>query len=355
MTRIKRFLPLILFTAGLFLLPASVALSNSAPPNAHIWFVFKPEAADTPLPIIQSAQLINYAESDPATIEHIYQYGDCTDKKCFAPSRTESNYSNLECANDRCLFTYDYYSLQKGPLPPVSRLLVQFADATRLSAPFTQTVDDSYELLIWQATLTPQALDLTLQSSTQSFDLSFALIYLFSVTIEALVAVGFVFLRRTDWKSRYFLLGTILVINILSYPIVWIGIPALMELQTEGTRSMGIYITWITLIYTFALLAVALSKGGTQKIAGIVTLSTLPFACLFSFVLNLSYHFRDYMLVDQGLSPQLALFLAELFAVTFEGALLYLLHRKTIPLWQIALYSLLANLASFLAGWIIFR
>ncbi len=357
MARIKHLTPLVLLlSALLFTLPTAVAQANAAPPPARIWFTFESQP-DTSLPAIQGAQLLGCQDQQCATPQLLLQYGQCNRSGCLENTPLLSTPHSLECAGNRCLFTF--YTYQGTSYPAHSRLIVQFSDETRTSGIFDTALKVYTSTnLGYRCTLQTDRLEIvedpTFQNPAENYpDLfqSFAL----TLGIELLIAAGLIFLRRQDWKSGLLFAGSVLFINLISYPVVWLGIPSLAQFQNDAYRTVGYYFEWAAFIYAVAVLGIAFTRKKLKKALLILTLISIPLVFFLSLMVTLIAGYGNYDILAQGISPQLTIFLAELFAVTFETALLYALHRKTIPFWQIAVYSLLANLASFLAGWIVFQ
>ena len=125
-----------------------------------------------------------------------------------------------------------------------------------------------------------------------------------------------------------------------------------IALKAEAFHSLSDVIASST-VFAGLILIVSRQKGKARLVWLIATLFLLPPAvyvtglCLFLDIWGVGH-----LIAVPGLPAGVTIALAEVFAVSFEALLLYLLARKTVELTfrQAAVLSIMANMSSFLIG-----
>jgi hypothetical protein len=149
-------------------------------------------------------------------------------------------------------------------------------------------------------------------------------------------------------------LGKIFLINLLTFPAVWGFFPALRSFAQGGERSAA----WALLLFTWALafllgLLFNLRRRAWRVGLGVLIALAIPSGlfCLLLFAFSTGYGYQGY--TGPGLDPAVILLLAEMYAVAMEALLLWWYTQARL-VWRHALaLSLLMNLASFVAGWLL--
>ena len=181
----------------------------------------------------------------------------------------------------------------------------------------------------------------------------FALALIVELLVAAAVLRGWLKLKQCNLVSS---LGYVLLANLISYPATWIFWPSLQRFQPMATRYVGFFVVFGTLTFTGLLLLLSRQEGKTRRVWVMVTLVLLPLSvlatlwCLVLAALGASYGGR--LVAVSGMPIGLSIAFAEVFAISLEALILYLLARKTLALSvrQATVVSLFTNTSSFLIG-----
>ncbi len=146
-------------------------------------------------------------------------------------------------------------------------------------------------------------------------------------------------------------LGKLFLINLLTFPAVWGFFPALRGFVSPGERSAA----WALLLFTWTL-AVLLGVFFTLRpsrwrwVSGILMGLAIPSGlfCLGLYAFAANYGYRGY--IGPGFSLPVILLLSEIYAVLAEALLFFWYTRPRLAWYHALALSLLANLASFIAG-----
>jgi hypothetical protein len=147
----------------------------------------------------------------------------------------------------------------------------------------------------------------------------------------------------------------VLLANLLSYPVAWVTIPSLGQMQKNSAALTGLVILFTSLVIAAAALFIAANRGkmrGWMIITGIVGVPVC--AALVIIALFLS-SYGNYDVNISGLSPAAIIIVAELYAVGFEALFLWLLKKKTLLFRHALLISAILNFLSAGIGFLIFR
>lgn len=346
----------LLLLIGLLLLPGSVA-ANAAPPPSKLWFTFVDDGASQPK--IEGLQLLACPAETCEAPEPLLQYGDCTASACMMPVPESTRWSSLQCVDDRCLATVQYYMIEEAP-DLHFKLVAQFADGVRISpvvAGLPQTYGDDRAWIVQVGVA-----DLRLVDDTQFADPTrrygnFLWGLALTLAVELFVAGALLWwwkkAERDVFVKRLVMVG---LINLLTYPLVWLVFPSLQQFQRSYLRTLSIYVAIAFVLYAAALVWIYVPKDKSmRRLALIMTLLSLPAPGIGLLLVLVVGGYGSYTVVASGLTPGLALLLTEVFVVLLEGLLLWVLSRKSLPLLHAGAISLLMNLASFLVGQAIFR
>ncbi len=338
---------------GFCLFGSQDVLANSAPPPQRVWFTFTRTGSAPALP--EALQLLACETETCAAPLEIYQYRVCDAAECLPGAVESSGYEGLECAGNRCVLT-----VYGGQLPSVKyfKLIAQYSDRVRSSAAAPWSLgrwdEDSSS---W--TVQVQDTDLALAVGTDAgatlqipnLLLGLALTFVIEIVVAG---VGFWLLRRDavgKLSGRLLMVG---LINILSYPLVWVVFPSWTQFQGQWNRTFSIFLTAAVLLYAAALMWIyspARPRLG-WKIA--LTALSLPFTLVILLVIAFVVSYGNYRLAVSGMSYPVMVLVAEVFVALFEAALIFVLSCKTVSLKHSAIVSLTMNLASFLVGLVVF-
>jgi hypothetical protein len=343
----------LLLIGWLLLLPRSVA-ANAAPPPSKSWFTF--ESTIAPQPKLVAVQLLGCPAATCVAPEPLLNYGRCTDTACLLASFPEpTRWNSLQCTGNRCLATLPY--MEQTYLH--FKLVAQFADGVRTSpviAGLPQSWGDDHA---W--TVQVGAADLSLVEDTGFVDPTrsndgFFWRLALTLAVELLVAGVLLWwwkkAERDVFAKRLSMIG---LINLLTYPLVWLVFPSLEQFQHSYLRTMSIYVAIAFVIYAAALAWIYIPKDKSmRRLALIMTLLSLPVTGLCLLFVLIVNGYGNYTIAAQGLTPGLTLLLTEIFVVLAEGLLLWVLSRKSLSPLHAGAISLLMNLGSFLVGQMIF-
>ncbi|MBN2005934.1 MAG: hypothetical protein JXA21_21430 [Anaerolineae bacterium] len=354
MKNVLRFALFGLLLAGLCLLNLQGVSANAVPPPQRMWFAFERINSAPALP--HALQLLACETETCDAPLAIYQYRVCDAAECLPGAVESSDYEGLECAGNRCVLTiYGGYSLSTKYF----KLIAQYSDRVRSSAATVWTWGEWNDpALSW--TVQVRETDLTLAEKVESGgrtleipDLLQSMALTF-VTELVVAGVGLWLLRKAEIEKLSGRLLMVGLINILSYPLVWIVFPFWTQFQNQSLRTFSVYLTAAILLYVVALVWVyspARPKVG-WKIA--LTALSLPFTLVMLFAVMFVASYGNYRLAVPGMSYPVMVLVAEVFVVAFEATLIFVLSRKTVPLKHAVIVSLSMNLASFLAGLVVF-
>jgi len=252
---------------------------------------------------------------------------------------------------NKCLLSLH---LDSQDIPPV-KVVGQISDGVRESNAFSGKVP-RYGTTAWQVLVQDPAPSVSederFQSPFATYN-SFVEFFAFTVAIELLVATlvccGWLKIGRVDLFKG---MAYVLLANLVSYPVTWFFWPSLGQFQPVAFRRAGYFIAAVAAICTAFLVDVSLTEGKKRRRKVIITLVLLAIAIVISLVWLYLASYGNSRIAVQGLPVSLTILLAEVFAITFETTLVYLLARKTLTLSlrHTALISLVMNVSSFLLG-----
>ncbi|MBN2391266.1 MAG: hypothetical protein JXR84_11100 [Anaerolineae bacterium] len=340
----------LLLIGWLLLLPGNVA-ANVGPSPSKLWFTF--DYAITPQAKIEAVQLLGCTTAGCDMPTLLLQYGQCTASACLATAPTLTGRSTLECADNRCLATLQPFSLDIAY--PTFKLLAQFSDGVRtgsfIAGPLQEWGDDRAWVVQVETTDLILVKDAEFVDPTGRYDGFFWRLAL-TLAVELLIAGALLWwgkkAERDVFVKRMVMVG---LINLLTYPLVWLVFPSLGQFQRDYLRTMSLFVTIAFVLYAAALVWIYLPKDKSmRRLALIMTLLSLPVTGLCLLFVLIVNGYGNYAVAVQGLTPGTAILLTEVFVVLAEGLLLWVLSRKSLPLLHAGAISLLMNLGSFLVG-----
>ncbi|MFP4438965.1 MAG: hypothetical protein ACLFVO_17130 [Chloroflexaceae bacterium] len=330
------------------LLPLHRVAANAAPPPDLIWFRFVDSAASSPR---EGVQLLRCNDAVCEQPELLQQSGVCDAPACLSGSIETTEQSPLACRADRCMYVYGYGGFNQVDY---LRLIVQYPDQVRQSNVFPSVEEASYQHeTAFRVAMTNGSLQV--EPDPQAPARPRAPIIAFGVTLAVELVVAALVLLRLGVARREvgILLLMITLINLLSFPVVWIFFPALGFFQEESERVFGTYMLVLALGYGGVVGGIRWVDNQRRRwLLGVGALLSVPLLLLCIgpiVVLNFTSYSPTPPLAD-GLPYGVTLTLSELFAFGFETLLIYLVSRRRLNIGQAALLSLLMNAASFLAG-----
>ncbi len=345
-----RVLALLLLLA-ILLAPVSVALANGLP-ILTLWLDFVYETAERPE--LEGVQLLSCGTAKCSQPTLLLQYGTCDSRGCLDLSPVIEARQPLECLEGRCVAAFNTYDYEA--LPPF-KVIGDFSDRVRESALLWDALPyvgrAAWQIAVKDTTLVVSDSDPRQYDPDDVYFGSFFQTFALTIIVELLAAaIAFSGWLKLRWRSLLNGLGYVLLINLVSYPVSWIFWPSLGRFQHVGIRVTGIFVLICAIVFAALLVIVSLTEGKPRRIWLVLTLVLLPLSAIGTLSCLLVTGLGGPTLAVAGLPSSLTVTFTEVFAVSFEAFLFYLLARKTLALSvrQAVLISLLTNISSFLAS-----
>lgn len=349
----------LLLLAVVSIFPVGAALANSLP-SLTLWLEFEYDTAEHPK--LESVQILQCEAAGCSRPILLQGYGKCDSEGCVDGEPVLRAAQPLECRGDRCVAVLTFAN---EAVPPF-KVMGQFSDRVRESALYSDELP-MVGTVAWIITVRDTTLSITVTEPdpidplgifSSDFFQHFALTLIVELLVAAAALRGWLKLQGRDLLGG---LGYVLFANLISYPVTWIFWPSLQRFQPMATRYVGYFVAIGTIVVISALFILSRQEGRTRRRLVIFTLFLLPLPvlatlmCLFLATFGSSY--SGVLIAVPGMPVGLTITLAEVFAVTLEALILYLLARKTLELTfrQVAVISLLTNMSSFLIGLLITR
>jgi len=350
---------LALAVAVSFLLPVSIAYANSGPPPSVAWFTF--DYKISPTPELLGVQLLACTTENCEQTEVVQQYGTCNGAGCKTPSLKVNEWPDtFSCFENICFSSGYYYEIN-------FEVIAQFSDRVRSSGVVEKLTDGYGEKKYWHVFV--QETDLALESgyipAVADPDLLYPkypiLLFGLSILVELGVAGLCFFIGiKTRFSSLEFRVGNlenklliVLLVNLVSLPVVWFFFPSLGRFQLSANQNRGMLVFFFALVVSGLLIGIYRSERKTRGwlIALLVVSLAVGILCGPMFLLFTgAYSFGNYVVNIQGMSPTAIIIASEIFAVAYEGGMMWVMSNKSIPVKLIWITSILMNAASFIVG-----
>jgi hypothetical protein len=343
----------------LFLLPMSMASANSLPPPSIAWFTFEYKIDQTPK--LLGVQLIACTTENCEQPELLQQYGTCNGDGCLASQPKMNEWpDSFDCAENICV--------SSGYFDEISfKLVAQFSDRVRSTDVIDKLPAYYGDTKSWLVSVEEN--DLTVKSgylpAVADPDLLYPkrpiLLFGLSIVVELVVAglcfliwiqtkVGSLVIRGGALENKLLI---VLLVNLVSLPVVWFFFPAIGRFQLSGNQNRGVMVFFLALVFSVLLAVIYHSEGkarGWLIALMVISLAVVGFCGPIVLSFMKAYEFGDTVINVQGLSPTAITIASEIFAVVYEGLMLMVMSKKSIPVKLIWITSLLMNAASFIAG-----
>jgi hypothetical protein len=306
---------------------------------------------------------------------------------------------------------YLEYMLWGGDLiPSYMQVILQSSDQTWKSAPIQLQNAPLYKTAKWKVIIEAETLIIVDDPDFPFLDFPYRRFfdrYLFTIIVELFLAGAGIWKCGGKFEiSKIKFLASVLLANILSYPVAWLLIPSLGQFQYDSTRKTGVIVAIGTGYFTLVAIGLFYRKpdlltqpGAFTGLANppvqndkvellprapmtgefwkgtrirqplklpalppalrnncgvILIILSIPACMLFILVgMGLSYFF-NYTVHVYGLPSYAIIPLVETFVVVYETWFIYTLGKKAVTLQQAAIFSLLANASSYILGQIKF-
>ncbi|MEE3720029.1 hypothetical protein V2H45_25150 [Tumidithrix elongata RA019] len=349
------------------LLVASPASANSPPPPFMNWFSLTYPSGQTTL---QGLQIVDCSTATCEKPVLLIQYGECRDTGCLtSPAIFAQRGDRFDCFDDRCLWlgsALDSFPInapqQKDEPKKWFRLIGQFADRLRLSAPILKGETTSFPMNgVWQVEVTSDSMQMAQKKGIISYSAlspfqeysnrMFWSSWLLTILLELLVAWLFLWWRKASQQTLSRTLVAIAMVNLFSYPVVWIFFPSLEPFQSVFSRYFGISSLAIAMLY--GLMMHVESKVSSRKLI-FDSFIILIGANIIGFFVALCFGYGRWEPIVEGIPYRFTLPASEIFAVVYEAWVIATLSLGQLSFKQAGLLSLLTNATSLLLGVILF-
>lgn len=381
----------LLLTIFLLIQPSSNVLANVAPPPTRIWLRFY--NSDNSIPRLDSVQLVGCSNINCNSPILLKKYGKCTLSGCLSTAPILSKAWSFDCASSRCLFVYD--RLNDNTLPTYLQLIVQSSGRISTSAIIETPQYRYFNGFQWKVII--EVANLTIVDDTRWYipnfaEATFFNAYGFNIIVELLIAGIFVWLwRKKKEIPKFKMLGSVILANLLSYPVSWLLIPSFGQFQYLYVRTWGIISSIGAGFYTVIAILLTLRKSDAKQtdqpvsklesgsfwedyhrsklltlpqsinstplyhVASrnrflILSFLSVPFCLLFMLYGAFFTIYGQTKVYVQGLPSIWIIPLAEAYAVVFETIFIFILSKKTLSFLQTASMCLTMNAVSFLLG-----
>ncbi len=305
--------------------------ANAPAPPSYAWFNFEGRSSHTAIQGVQLAECRTPQCSQPILL---MQSGSCTDAECLKSPPILSAPHRFDCAGDRCLFVEPSYTPRSTG--PYYKLLAQFSDRVRTSEGITLQIKNSLSgYSARNLRVIVRDVDLAIVPDTtpmkpsrwEMFNKALAL----TEVSELAVAAIWLWWMKLDKQQLGKALVAIAFVNLLTFPVVWFFFPSLQPFQYSTSRVFGVVILGIASLFGALLATRPIVTLKTLRNVFIGWLISLPIALVIGFFLAIVVGYGESLPPVNGIPSLITLPASEVFAVVFEGWLIYRLN-DVIPL-----------------------
>ena len=336
------------------LLPNRFASANAPMPPSEIWITFV--WAEDQLAELDAIQLVGCQTEECREPVLLLQYGTCDADRCMrAIPLLESWPNTFDCVANLCRASA-YYEGADGPF---IKLIVQ------LQGSVIETNSIDLNLSPWgdAAVRVRVSNNGTWIEQDDDFSppkLGYGNFWVgLWITLVSELLIGEMYLRLRLKFTTSMLTGKLLMvflINLGTFPIVWLVFPALEYFQSIANRWASIFYLIIFSLYLVFLVAAFRVETKDEKkrvVAGGFVAIVVAF-CLLGYTL-FALTYGNYDVSTVGIPLTWILVLSELFAFTAEAFLLHFMDKATFSIWTAIELSVVMNSASVLAGLLVMR
>jgi len=333
-------------------IPTSIALANSGPPPTDIYFRFF--SADKEAPKVEGVQFVGCYERSCTSPVNLVQYGKLNSPGFLSTTPAESEHWHFDCTASRCLLQVLSYELKHYPY---LRLITSYDEKVQFSE-VVQVPDCDYCTVAWKVNLGEPVPLITEDEEFKSGGsmINFLLTYSLTITVEILVAFLLLrFFHKSISLPTKKVLLSVLLVNLLSYPVSWLVIPSFGQFQADSYRKTSLLLAGIVAAITVISIIVQKNRGKIKKWGYISLGISVPICAIMFLIVSLMVSYGNRSVHINGLPWGIVVLLAEIFAVVFESSILSLLFKGEVKYKKALLFSLIANSASFLLGFDLFN
>ncbi|HNR02949.1 MAG TPA: hypothetical protein PKK59_10470 [Anaerolineaceae bacterium] len=350
----KKRIPLVLASVFVFLLiPGAIVLANSLPPPFQLYLRFF--SSSGAVPNLQAVQLAGCTDPACETPEYLIEHGHCDSPGCFTGLPSEQPDWSLDCAGQRCFFESGYNEI--GSYSPLIKIVADTGSEALVSQP-VENPDCQYCSIAWKVDLgqaePPVSLDEEFVEPEDNFR-GFFVTYAFTILIEVLGAlIIFQLIKKQFQVPQKTWLISVLLANLLSYPVSWLTLPSYGQFQTDMFRRTAIMVVVIVAIATLVLLLLRKNEKPLKKGALIGLIAAIPVCVILFFIGMFISSYGNYKVHVSGLPFPVVVTAAEAFAVVFETLVIWLFLRRQVKIHWVLICVVVINAISLVLGLLIF-
>jgi len=333
----------------LLVLQPHVGVSANAPmPPVEIWVALEGIQVDQ----LEAIQLVGYQSERGKEPVFLYQYGVCNADKCIEPSPSLRP-GSLECVSHLCR-SASYYERPDGLF--VKIIIQRHGDAFEsniiaLNLSSWREVAIAVQMSDNRVLIEP---DDDFSSPELGYG-DFAIGLGVTLATELLIGAIYLWLRlKLTFSVILQKLFMIFMMNLGTFPIVWLVFPGLRNFQSNISRTASFFYLIIFLLYLYILVVAFRAK--TRKERKLVIIGGGLILLMVCFVLGFAlfvYSYGNDHVSAFGIPLVWVLVLSEAFVFVSEAVLLRLMDSATFSKRTAMELSLIMNSASILSGWLV--
>jgi hypothetical protein len=345
---------ILLLLVGLFCIPTSIVVANSLPPPYRIWLRFVNEQEKP----VQVTGLQIGGCDDEACLSPIYLigFGKCMNSQCFTSQPKLQEPFKLRCAGNQCLLE-SKFNFERALSKKIQFLISTdntFYKTNFVTTPDCPYCDSSIKVMISNNTATA-TLDEKFKNPNQVTISNLFYTFLLTIIVEVIVGyLFFMFWKRKSAVSGKKLAWSIVLSNVISYPVAWLTIPSFGRFQSSTMQTIGLIALGVSIVIAAVSLLIAANKEKIKKWMIVVGILLVPVCIFLVLVLTLFLSYGNTEYSAEGLSPAAIILSAEVFAVVCETLFIHQLRKSELKLKQIFILCLVMNALSLALGFLIF-
>jgi hypothetical protein len=343
----RRWINVILaITFAVFLFPG-IASANAPAPPPYIWFTFGGQ------PPIQGMQLVGCRTALCKKPTLLVQSGVCRQSGCLTAQPLLKTSHQFECTQDICLYRESSFS--NLPSAPYFKLIGQFQNGVRFSQAFISDFRNPVARYSERHLLVHSVNDeLVVRPDRQAIKPSrweiFGRALAMTQASELVTAAVFFAWKKAARASAIRMLTAIALINLLTFPVVWFFFPSLQSFQYSATRVFGAASVFVAIVFSIVLVNLKNITLKTLIRTFTIWVISLPLVLAIAFIAAFFISYGEFLPSSAGIPTWMTLPASEIFAIVWEGWLLFRFSQNELSLAQASLVSVLMNGVSLALG-----
>jgi hypothetical protein len=339
----------LVFVTSLLLMTTRADANAPAPPS-YFWITFQDR--DAKAVNVEGAQLVECATKTCDRPILLMKTGICTREDCLKSSPILGAPHRFDCVQNTCLYAESQFSPRSTG--PYYKLIAQFDDRSRTTSAFPLDLQNPLAGYPKRLSVTVRPTDLMIAldrtplkpTRWEIFSIALGLTQTTELIMAGFCLWGFKIERELSIK----ILGSIVFINLLTFPVVWFFFPALQPFQYTTTRVFGVLSLMIAIGFSIFLSKRSEVTLKTLQRVFLVWLFSLPVGLAIGFIVALFLGYGESLPPVFGIPSLITLPASEVFAVGWEAWLIHRLSQKRLIFAQVLSLSLVMNMVSLILG-----